>query len=173
MSGNYRAMNDSPFLENRAIDIERELADLKNREARLLQYRDNYETVPQQQQAVAVKKDVVSKTPLWDAIEKELQPLTDEQVNRIFSDDNYAATGVELQQLISAETVNLVKVKIENTEYGKELLNKQYRLLKDLKDKVVNETNHEMELFKKFRNFSASNPGITYEEFIKTLNDNQ
>ena len=46
------------------------------------------------------------------------------------------------------------KVKIENNQEGKELLTKQLKIVKRLKNDIINETNREMELFKKFKEYS-------------------
>lgn len=46
-------------------------------------------------------------------------------------------------------------------------LQRQLKLVKKLKNKIVEETDNEMAIFKKFREFSKDNPGLTYEEFIK------
>ena len=57
--------------------------------------------------------------------------------------------------------------KIESNSEGKDLLQRQLKLVKKLKNKIVEETDNEMAIFKKFREFSKDNPGLTYEEFIK------
>ena len=46
-------------------------------------------------------------------------------------------------------------------------MGKQLKIVKQLKSNIINETNREMEMFKRFKDFSKLNPGITYEEFIK------
>lgn len=50
---------------------------------------------------------------------------------------------------------------------GKELLQRQLKIVKKLKGKIIQETNREMEMFRKFREFSKTHPEVTYEEFIK------
>lgn len=57
--------------------------------------------------------------------------------------------------------------RIENTPEGKELLSHQLKVVKRLKNKIIDETNREMEMFRKFREFSKQHPEVTYEEFIK------
>jgi DNA-binding PadR family transcriptional regulator len=69
--------------------------------------------------------------------------------------------------MVQAEILNLVKARIENTDRGRELLEKQLKLIRKLKTKIINDTNMEMELFKKFKEYSKNNPTVTYEEFIK------
>ena len=104
---------------------------------------------------------------IWNDIDAEINPMTEEQKNRLFQDAEYAETYNELQSLVQTELLNLVKAKIESTDLGKELLSKQLRIIKNIKGKIINDTNREMEMFMKFREFSKQNPNVTYEEFIK------
>ena len=39
--------------------------------------------------------------------------------------------------------------------------------VKQLKSKIIDDTNREMQLFKKFQEYSKSHTGVTYEEFLK------
>ena len=55
----------------------------------------------------------------------------------------------------------------ESTERGKELLSKQLKIVRKLKTKIINDTNREMELFNRFREYSKQHPEVTYEDFIK------
>lgn len=104
---------------------------------------------------------------IWDDIDAEVNPMSEEQKNRLLMDEEYAGVYNELQNLVQTELLNLVKVRIESTEKGRDLLSKQLRIIKNIKGKIINETNREMEMFMKFKEFSRQNPSITYEEFIK------
>jgi hypothetical protein len=104
---------------------------------------------------------------IWDDIDAEIIPLSNEQKNKLLQDEEYASTYNELQTMVQAEILNLVKARIENTDRGRELLEKQLKLIRKLKTKIINDTNMEMELFKKFKEYSKNNPTVTYEEFIK------
>lgn len=104
---------------------------------------------------------------IWDEIDAEVNPMTDEQKNRLLLDEEYASTYTELQNLVQTELLNLVKARIESTDKGKDLLSRQLRIIKNIKGKIINDTNREMELFMRFKEFSKQNPNITYEEFIK------
>lgn len=106
-------------------------------------------------------------TLIWDSIDNEVNPLTNEQKSRLMQDPEYAETNNELQLMVQAELLNLVKGRIENTNKGKDLLNRQLKIVKKIKNKVVEATNREMEMFMAFREFSKTNPNITYDEFIK------
>jgi hypothetical protein len=104
---------------------------------------------------------------IWDDIDAEINPMTDEQKNRLLMDEEYASVYNDLQNLVQLELLNLVKARIESTDRGKDLLSKQLRIIKNIKGKIINDTNREMELFMKFKEYSRQNPNITYEEFIK------
>lgn len=131
----------------------------------LEKYRQSLEAAKQSMQQQAAMQH--SQRLIWDEIDVEVEPLTDEQKNMLFSDNDYAETYALIQGMVQSEILNMVKAKIESTPEGKELLQNQLKNVKRLKSKIINETNREMELFKKFKEFSKANPGITYEEFIK------
>lgn len=105
---------------------------------------------------------------VWDDIDAEIMPLTEEQKSMLLQDQEYFEIYTKLQDMVQAEILNLVKYRIENTVEGKDLLNSQLRVLRKLKKKIIENTNKEMEAFIKFREFSKNNPGITYEEFLKS-----
>lgn len=104
---------------------------------------------------------------IWDAIDAEIAPLTQEQQNMLLSNQDYVNNYNALQNMVQAEVLNLVRGKIEASEDGKHLLEEQLKLVKLLKSKIVEVTNKEMELFKAFKEASKTNPNLTYEEFLK------
>lgn len=108
-----------------------------------------------------------SKELIWDSIDNEMNALTESQKNRFFEDKEYSEITTSLQKMVQIELLNLVKAKIEGTQEGKELLQRQLSVVKKLKNKIVQETDNEMAIFNKFREFSKDNPSLTYEEFCK------
>lgn len=95
---------------------------------------------------------------IWDEIDAEIIPMTDEQKARLLQDPEYAEVYTELQTIVQNEILNLVKGRIESTERGREL-----------KNKIISDTNREMELFNRFREYSKQHPDVTYEDFIKAI----
>lgn len=83
---------------------------------------------------------------IWDAIDAEIAPLTQEQQNMLLNNQDYVNNYNALQSMVQAEVLNLVKGKIEASEDGKHLLEEQLKLVKLLKSKIVEVTNKEMEL---------------------------
>ena len=104
---------------------------------------------------------------VWDEVDAEINPMTEEQKNMLFQDEDYVETYTKIQNMVQHEILNLVKGRIESTPEGKELLQSQLKIVKRLKGKIIQETNREMEMFRKFREFSKQHPEVTYEEFVK------
>lgn len=124
-------------------------------------YRQKLKQLKESQQSQPQKKLV------WDEIDAEVAPMSNEQKGRLFQDADYMDIYNELQSIVQAELLNLVKGRIESTERGRELLTKQLNTVRKLKTKIINDTNREMELFKKFKEYSKEHPNTSYEEFIK------
>lgn len=130
-------------------------------------YKQNLEAAKQlRQQAQSVQQPVPQRM-IWDEVDAEISPMTDEQKTRMLQDEDYVDTYTKIQDMVQAEILNLVKGRIEATPEGKELLQRQLKIVKKLKGKIIQETNREMEMFRKFREFSKTHPEVTYEEFIK------
>lgn len=106
-------------------------------------------------------------TPIWDQIDQEINTLTDSQKKRFLENEEYVKNSQALEQMVQVELLNLVKGKIENSQAGKEILSEHFRLVKKLKNKIVEETDNEMIIFRKFKESSENNPSLTYEEFCR------
>ena len=129
-------------------------------------YKQNLEAAKQlRQQAQPIQQP--TQRLIWDEVDAEITPMTDEQKAMLLQDEDYVDTYTKIQTMVQNEILNLVKSRIENTPEGKEFLQSQLKIVKKLKGKIIQETNREMEMFRKFREFSKTHPEVTYEEFIK------
>ena len=54
---------------------------------------------------------------------------------------------------------------------GNKLLTQQLNLIKTNKDKIIAESNRELETFKKFQIAAQANPNLTYKEFCENINN--
>ena len=132
-------------------------------------YKQNLEAAKQLRQQVQPAQQPISQPQrmIWDEIDAEISPMSDEQKTRMLQDEDYVDTYTKIQDMVQAEILSRVKGRIEATPEGKELLQRQLKIVKKLKEKIIQETNREMEMFRKFREFSKTHPEVTYEEFIK------
>lgn len=140
------------------------LDDIDMQIQRMEVYRQKLKQLRESQQQ---PQPVQQRQLVWDEIDAEIAPMSNEQKSRLLQDADYVDTYNELQSIVQSELLNLVKGRIESTERGKELLSKQLKIVKRLKTKIIDDTNREMELFKKFKEYSKEHPNASYEEFIK------
>ena len=112
-------------------------------------------------------KKLQNQPGIWDQIDSELSVLSEDQKQKLYSMSEYINLNTQLQGKVQIELLNLVKSKIESDEEGKSLLKSLLYIIKSKKKVIIDESNRELELFNKFREFSKSNPDITYEQFIK------
>ena len=149
---NQVILGNDPLLNN--------LDDLDNQLKKMELYKQKLQQLKEMQ-------DNTTTQSIWNEIDREISPLSDEQKNKLFQNDEYVEVYTKLQSIVQTELLGLVKGKIENTEVGKDLLTKQLKIVRELKSKIVNDTNMEMELFKKFKEYSKDHPTASYEEFLK------
>lgn len=146
-----------PLLGNQGFDIEEQLRQLEMR-------RQSLESIKQ------LNTQAIPTSTIWNEIDSEVKVLSQEQLQKLFDNEEYVTIYTRIQELVNNEILNLVKPRIENTSEGKQLLQAQLNLVKKMKPKIVEDTNREVELFRRFREFSKTNPDVTYEEFLKQLN---
>lgn len=110
----------------------------------------------------------ISGSSLWNTIDNEVSALDDRKRNLIMQDTEYVNVYNNIQMMVHNELLNLVKAKIEASEQGRKLLEKQLESLRKARQRIEEKDNKDMELFNKFKEFSKANPNVTYEQFIKS-----
>ena len=151
---NQITIGGDPLLGTPSYNIEEQLRQLEAR-------RQALESMKQ------LNPQAIQQSVLWDSIDSEIKVLSQDQLSKLFENQEYIATYTRIQELVNTEIINLVKARIENTTEGKQLLQEQLNIIRKMKPTIIEETNREVELFKRFREYSKNNPNITYEEFIK------
>lgn len=146
---------DSMF-SNNLDDIDTQIQRMEAYRQRLKQIKESQQIQNSQPQRL-----------IWDEIDSEITPMSSEQKNRLLQDQDYTSIYTELQSMVQSELLNLVKAKIEVSERGKDLLQKQLKIVRKLKTKIIEDTDREMEMFKKFKEYSKEHPNTSYDEFIK------
>ena len=146
---------DSMF-SNNLDDIDTQIQRMETYRQRLKQIKESQQIQNSQPQRL-----------IWDEIDSEITPMSSEQKNRLLQDQDYTSIYTELQSMVQSELLNLVKAKIEGSERGKDLLQKQLKIVRKLKTKIIEDTDREMEMFKRFKEYSKEHPNTSYDEFIK------
>jgi hypothetical protein len=146
-----------PLLNSQGFNIEEQLRQLDLRRQALESMKQlNPQAIP-------------NTSIIWNEIDAEVKVLSNEQLQKLFENEDYVRTYTRIQELVSAEILNLVKPRIESTPEGKQLLQEQLKLVRKMKPKIVEDSNREVELFRRFREFSKTNPEVTYDEFLKQI----
>ena len=146
---------DSMF-SNNLDDIDTQIQRMEAYRQRLKQIKESQQIQNSQPQRL-----------IWDEIDSEITPMSSEQKNRLLQDQDYTSIYTELQSMVQSELLNLVKAKIEGSERGKDLLQRQLKIVRKLKTKIIEDTDREMEMFKRFKEYSKEHPNTSYDEFIK------
>ena len=121
-----------------------------------------------QQYGQMLPNQTVLITP-WEEIDREVAALTKDQQELLAKDETYVSISTELQLMVQEELINSVKGKIAASPRGAELLKAQLDNIRKKKDKIIAESNKDIELFKKFQIAVQANPNLTYAEFIKSI----
>ena len=135
----------------------------------------NYFTKLKQQYESAVNNQFneipISKDEsLWVKIDKEVANVDKYTSDALASDENYKNINTQLQNIIQQELLFLVRDKVEQREDGKQLLEKQLQIIKQIKSNVSDKRNKDIDLFNRFKEYSRLHPETTYEQFLtKTL----
>jgi hypothetical protein len=145
-----------PLLGAQGYNIEEQLRQLELR-------RQSLESMKQ------LNPQAIPQTVIWNEIDAEIKVLSPAQVQKLFENEDYIKIYSRIQELVNAEILNLVKYKIESSTEGNQLLRNQLDILKKLKTKIVEDTDREVALFKQFKEFSKTNPNVTYDEFLKAI----
>ena len=100
-----------------------------------IQNMENYRNKLQQLKALQAQQNPVKL--IWDDIDAEIRPMSEEQKKRMFDDAEYVEVYSKLNEMVQTEILNLVKSRIESTEEGKSILSKQLKIVKKLKKKII------------------------------------
>ena len=145
-----------PLLGAQGYNIEEQLRQLELR-------RQSLESMKQ------LNPQAIPQTVIWNEIDAEIKVLSPAQIQKLFENEEYIKIYSRIQELVNAEILNLVKPRIESTPEGKQLLQEQLNLVRKMKPKIVEDTKREVGLFRRFREFSKTNPNVTYDEFLKAI----
>lgn len=147
-----------PLLTTQGYNIEEQLRQLELR-------RQSLESLKQLNPQAMPNSSII-----WNEIDSEVKVLSNEQLQKLFENEDYVRIYSRIQEMVNTEILNLVKPRIESSPEGKQLLQEQLNIVRKMKPKIVEDSNREVELFRRFREFSKTNPDVTYDDFLKQMN---
>ena len=146
-----------PLLTTQGYNIEEQLRQLELR-------RQSLESLKQLNPQAMPNSSII-----WNEIDSEVKVLSNEQLQKLFENEDYVRIYSRIQELVNAEILNLVKPRIESSPEGKQLLQEQLNIVRRMKPKIIEDSNREVELFRRFKEFSKTNPDVTYDDFLKQM----
>ena len=135
----------------------------------------NYFTKLKQQATDSLSKqygdlNIPQVDSLWSKIDNEVSNIDKYIIETLNNDENYKSINAQLQAIVQQELLYLVRDKVEARQDGKELLEKQLQVIRQLKSNASEKRNKDIDLFNRFKEYSRIHPETTYEQFLtKTL----
>lgn len=105
-----------------------------------------------------------SKTLVWDEIDKIVSDMSDNEIEYLNSNEEYARSNQAVMSILQREQLRMMRPVVEGTKDGKEALENHLALVKRLKKEAANESDKAMNLFKEYTEKYSDMP---YSEFLK------
>ena len=161
---NAKTMFD-PLLSGRSYELPTQEIDILQQEinakrAKLEQMRQQLIAEPPQQQAPAPK----STSPIWDEITSIMDGLSEQEFNYIATNEEFEASQSEITNLIQAEYLRMMRPIVEQSQAGRDALERHLTLVKRLRKSASKAVDDEIALFAEYRKNYAH---LTFDEFMK------
>jgi hypothetical protein len=135
------------------------------------QYQNEYaqrmqqlESAKQQLMQQAPMPIPVSKSPVWDSIDKEVDAMTSSEQAYLNDNPEYRQSAENIQNILQGEFLKIMRPIVENSPAGREALDKHLTILRRVRKDAAEQSARSMELFKEYTEKYSDMP---YSEFIK------
>ena len=106
----------------------------------------------------------ISKSPIWDEIDKEVDSLTDSEISALNKNEEYQQSNNAVQSILNREFMKIMRPIVESSPEGKNILEKHLTLVRRLRKSAHEEASKNMELFGEYTEHHSD---MTYAEFLK------
>ncbi len=148
-------------------DIERMQKELASKQQNLQQLRQQFTAEQMQQQPPQPQQ---SQTPVWDEINAIMEGLSDQEFNYVAGNEEFQASQNEITNILQSEYLRLMRPLVEQSQAGKDALDRHLTLVKRLKKTAARAVEDELALFNEYRKNYAH---ISFEEFMKMKRQSQ
>lgn len=153
-SSNDPLLRSATDYDTRMQELERTMQMLEQQKQNLIRMQDGGRT----------QQTPVSQTPIWDEIDSLTAKMTEKQFAVMASSDEFQESAKVINELVQATQLAQLRPVIEQTQQGKDALERHLTLIKRLKKSAEAEVNKELEDFKEYTEKYSDMP---YAEYLK------
>lgn len=146
--GRYDNQSD-PQLE----EVQRMQEELEKRKSAL---------IAQNQHLISTKNNV-SRTPMWDEVDKFMQDLSDSEYDSVASTEEFKNSLARVMSIVQREEMKLILPYVEGCKDGKEAIEEHFATIKLLKKKISKQKEDNLELFNEYTQHYSD---MTYTDFL-------
>lgn len=169
MNGNtniFLGNGTDPILGNRT-SFEGQIQELDRAMQMLEQQRQNLvgmQSMSQQPQT----QQRQSNTPIWDEIDSLTAKMTEKEFAVMASSEEFQDSAKVINELVQAAQLSQLRPVVEQTQEGKDALERHLTLVKRLKKSAEAEFNKELEDFKEYTEKYSDMPYAEYQKMKRT-----
>lgn len=143
------------------MDIERAKQSLEQRKQAIVQARQQIAAQPQSQSQPLQQQ---SQTPIWDEIDSIVQNLSDKEYELIMGNEEFIESSNAVSAILNAHYMRMMRPIVEQSEEGRNALEKHLTLVKRLRKSASAEVDREIADFKEYTEKYSDMP---YSEYLK------
>ena len=155
-----------PILGNRT-NFESQIQELDRAMQMLEQQRQNLvsmQSTPQQSQS----QQRQSNTPIWDELDSLTAQMTEKEFAVMAASEEFQESAKVINELVQATQLAQIRPIIEQSQPGKDALERHLTLVKRLKKSAEAEVNKELEDFKEYKEKYSDMPYADYQKMKRT-----
>lgn len=146
-----------------SLDLDAKFKDLELAEKALA--RQKQQLIKMQEQAVESSAQPKSATPVWDEIDSITGQMSQKEFEKLVENEEFKQSSNALAQLIQATQLAQLRPIIENSQNGKDILDRHLTLIKRLRKSASAEVDEELNDFQVYKEHYSDMP---YSEYLKT-----
>lgn len=146
-----------------SLDLDAKFRDLEMAEKALA--RQKQQLIKMQEQTVESSTQPKSATPVWDEIDSITAQMTQKEFEKLVENEEFKQSSNALAQLIQATQLAQLRPIIENSQNGKDILDRHLTLIKRLRKSASAEVDEELNDFQVYKEHYSDMP---YSEYLKT-----
>lgn len=147
-----------PSIDSRMQELEQAMRYLEQQKQNLVQMQG---AIPQSQQRQ-------TNTPIWDEIDSLTAKMTEKEFAVMASSEEFQESAKVINEIVQATQLAQLRPVIEQTQEGKDALERHLTLIKRLKKSAEAEVNKELEDFKEYTEKYSDMPYAEYQKMKRS-----